>query len=171
MLESNYNYPSYWKPATGPDRYRRSVYLFRKRSMPDPLLGSFDAPNGDISCARRVRSNTPLAALAGLNEPVFVEAARALAVRTLREGGADDAARIDHAFMLCTSRPPTAAEKRELLEFLTTQRKRLAGGAPPAAAIAADPAGLPFGATTEDMAAWTLAARVLLNLDETLTRN
>ncbi|MFN9955045.1 MAG: DUF1553 domain-containing protein, partial [bacterium] len=95
-----------WKAAEGPERYRRSVYLHRKRSMPDPLLSAFDSPNGDTACAARVRSNTPLAALAGLNEPVFVEAARAFALRILAEGGADDAARIRHAFERCTGRAP-----------------------------------------------------------------
>ncbi|MFN9369475.1 MAG: DUF1553 domain-containing protein, partial [Planctomycetia bacterium] len=171
VLEFNYAQPSFWKPTGGPERYRRSVYLFRKRSMPDPLLSSFDAPNGDVSCARRVRSNTPLAALTGLNEPVFVEAARGLAMRTLREAGPDDGGRIDHAFVLCTSRPPTPAERRELLNFLQTQRRRLADGWLSARTIAADPAEMPPGTTPQDVAAWTLAARVLLNLDETLSRN
>jgi hypothetical protein len=175
VRQFNFFYPEYWKPATGPDRYRRSVYLFRKRSMPDPALGSFDAPNGDLSCARRLRSNTPLAALTGLNEPVFVEAARALALRTLREGGSDDAGRIDHAFLLCTARPPTAEEKRELLAFLAAQRRRLAdgwiGALDVATGDAGSLAGLPAGATPQDAAAWTLVSRILLNLDETVTKN
>ena len=175
VLQLNFFYPEYWKAATGPDRYRRSVYLFRKRSMPDPALGTFDAPNGDLSCARRLRSNTPLAALTGLNEPVFVEAARALALRTLREGGSDDAGRIDHAFLLCTARRPTAEEKRELLGFLAAQRRRLAdgwiGALDVAGGEAGSLAGLPAGATPQDAAAWTLVSRVLLNLDETVTKN
>jgi cytochrome c553 len=175
VLDYNYVYPTFWKPATGPDRYRRAVYMFRKRSMPDPALGSFDAPNGDLSCARRLRSNTPLAALTGLNEPVFVEAARALALRTLREGGADDAGRIDHAFLLCTSRRPTAEEKKELLAFLAAQRQRIADGWIVAREVAAGEAetlgGLPPGATPQDAAAWTLVSRILLNLDETVTKN
>ncbi|MFM7264324.1 MAG: DUF1553 domain-containing protein, partial [Cyanobium sp.] len=90
----------------------------RRRSMPDPALGNFDAPTGDLSCARRLRSNTPLAALTGLNEPVFVEAARALAVRALQEGGGDDASRIERAFLLCTSRGPTPEEKREKVSII-----------------------------------------------------
>ena len=95
VLDLNFVYPAYWKPAEGPERYRRTLYGFRKRSMPDPVMSTFDAPNGDFACARRVRSNTPLAALATLNEPIFVEAARALALRVLREGGRDDVQRAE----------------------------------------------------------------------------
>ena len=87
VLDYNYTYPGYWKPDEGPQRYRRTVYGFRKRSMPDPVMMAFDCPNADVACARRARSNTPLAALTGLNEPIFVEAARGLALRVLREGG------------------------------------------------------------------------------------
>ena len=109
VLDYNYTYPAYWTPAQGPDRYRRTLYAFRKRSMPDPVLSNFDAPNGDCSCVRRTRSNTPLAALTGLNETIFMEAAQALALRILREGGTDDAQRADYAFLLCTARAAAAA--------------------------------------------------------------
>ncbi|MFN9271934.1 MAG: PSD1 and planctomycete cytochrome C domain-containing protein [Planctomycetia bacterium] len=174
VLEFNYvNLP--WPEATGPDRYRRSLYTFRRRSMPDPALATFDAPNGEISCARRLRSNTPLAALTGLNEPVFVEAARGLALRTLREGGADDAARVDRAFLLCTSRPPSGYEREQLLAFLADQRQRLAAGWLDARAVVGgipkQLPDLPAGTTPQDAAAWTLVSRVLLNLDETVTKN
>jgi len=143
--------------------------------MPDPVLANFDAPNGDVSCARRVRSNTPLAALTGLNEPVFVEAAQALALRTLKEGGPDDASRVDHAFLLCTSRRPSEMEKRELLSFLESQRLKFADGWLNPREVATGsveklPA-LPPGTTPQDAGAWTLMARVLLNLDETVTKN
>jgi len=175
VLDYNYTYPSYWVAATGPERYRRAVYVFRKRSMPDPALANFDAPNGDVSCARRVRSNTPLAALTGLNEPVFVEAARALAVRTLAEEGGDDASRLDHAFLLCTGRKPSPAERRELLGFLAAQRRQFADGWLNAREVATGAGetlpSLPPGVTPQDAAAWTLVARVLLNLDETVTKN
>jgi mono/diheme cytochrome c family protein len=164
-----------WPEAQGPDRYRRSLYTFRRRSMPDPAMGNFDAPNGDISCARRLRSNTPLAALTGLNEPIFVEAAQSLALRTLREGGADDSSRIDRAFFLCTARLPTADEKREMLGFLAAQRKQIADGwLDPREIATGNPDALPAlppGATPQDAAAWTLVSRVLLNLDETVTKN
>jgi hypothetical protein len=175
VLDYNYSYPSYWTPATGPERYRRSVYIFRKRSMPDPVMSNFDAPNGDFSCARRIRSNTPLAALTGLNEPIFVEAARALALRVLHEGGSDDSQRADYAFLLCTSRHPLAEEREEILKLLRSRRQRLADGwLNPRDVLSGDPAtlpSLPAKVTPQDAAAWTLVARVLLNLDETITKN
>jgi len=175
VLDFNYVYPTYWTPPTGPERYRRTVYGFRKRSMPDPVMSNFDAPNGDFSCARRVRSNTPLAALTCLNEIIFVEAARALALRILREAAADDASRAEHAFLLCTSRKPTPAERDEVLALLKSRRQRVAEGwLNPREITTGDPAKLPElppGTSPQDAAAWTLVARVLLNLDETITKN
>ena len=174
VLDYNYGGVSR-KAAEGPERYRRSVYLHRKRSMPDPLLSAFDAPNGDIACARRLRSNTPLAALAGLNEPVFVEAARALALKSLRDGGADDTARIRQAFSACTGRLPSGDETATLLAFLDTSRRRIADGWLDSREVATGNAdtipALPPGTTPQDAAAWTLVARVLLNLDETVSKH
>ena len=175
VLDYNYTYPAYWKPAEGPERYRRTVYGFRKRSMPDPVMANFDGPNGDAACARRVRSNTPLAALTGLNETIFVEAARALALRVLREGGASDADRADFAFFLCTARQPSAQERQAILDLLASRRQRLADGWLDPRSIATGDATklppLPPNTTPQDAAAWTLAARVLLNLDETVSKN
>ena len=88
-----------------PDRYRRALYTFRYRSVPYPMLQTFDAPNGDFSCVRRTRSNTPLQALTTLNEPIFLECARALALPTLKEGGDTDADRLTYAFRRCLARP------------------------------------------------------------------
>jgi hypothetical protein len=175
VLDYNFTYPAYWKPAAGQERYRRTLYGFRKRSMPDPVMSNFDGPNGDFACARRTRTNTPLAALTSLNEPIFVEAARALALRILREGGADDARRIDHALLLCVSRPARPGERETLLALLQSTRRRLAEGwLNPREITTGDPAKLPElpdGATPQDAAAWTLVARVLLNLDETISKN
>jgi hypothetical protein len=175
VLDYNYTYPGYWKPDEEPQRYRRTVYGFRKRSMPDPVMTAFDCPNADVACARRTRSNTPLAALTGLNEPIFVEAARALALRVLREGGEDDARRIDYALLLCISRRARLAERETLLALLQSTRRRLAEGwLNPREITTGDPAklpALPDGATPQDAAAWTIVARVLLNLDETLSKN
>ncbi|HUE70710.1 MAG TPA: PSD1 and planctomycete cytochrome C domain-containing protein [Pirellulaceae bacterium] len=175
VLDYNFTYPAYWKPAEGPQRYRRTVYGFRKRSMPDPVMSNFDAPNGDASCARRVRSNTPLAALTSLNETIFIEAARALALRVLREGGSDDSQRADYAFFLCTARQPSAEERQAILDLLASRRQRLADGWLDPRSIATGDAtklpNLPENTTPQDAAAWTLAARVLLNLDETVSKN
>jgi len=175
VLDFNFVYPTYWTPPTGPERYRRTVYGFRKRSMPDPVMSNFDAPNADFSCARRIRSNTPLAALTGLNEIIFVEAAQALALRVLREGGTEDATRADHAFLLCASRPPSAVEREEVLALLKSRRQRIAEGWLNAREVTTgDPSKLPelpAGTNPQDAAAWTLVARVLLNLDETISKN
>jgi hypothetical protein len=166
--------PKVWPEDKGPNRYRRGLYTFRYRSVPYPLLQTFDAPNGDVSCVRRVRSNTPLQALMTLNEPVFLECARALALRTLSEGGATDEQRIAYAFRRCVARTPTNAEKAELLRLLSKQRERFARpDAKPWELAANDPAHppqLPQGTTPAQAAAWTVVSRVLLNLDETITK-
>jgi hypothetical protein len=136
------------------------------------MLSSFDAPSSDFACARRLRSNTALAALTGLNEPIMVEAAQALALRILREAGATDEQRAAHAYRLCVSRRIRPAESEKLIALIISTRERIATGTLHADEIIADSsAKLPAGITAQDAAAWTLAARVLLNLDETLTKN
>ncbi|MEX0586651.1 MAG: DUF1549 and DUF1553 domain-containing protein, partial [Pirellulales bacterium] len=102
--------PFPWAEETGPDRYRRALYTFRRRSTPFPALTNFDAPNGDFSCVRRSRSNTPLQALTTLNEMVFMEASRALAMRILEHGGGSDASRIDYAYRRVLGRVPDETE-------------------------------------------------------------
>src|SRR5437867_1766085 len=96
--------PKVWKEETSPERYRRSLYIFKFRSVPYPMLQTFDAPNGDFSCVRRQRSNTPLQALVSLNETEFVECAQALARKMLLEGGQTDSDRINYAFRRALSR-------------------------------------------------------------------
>lgn len=163
-----------WETALGPDRYRRALYTFRFRSVPYPGLQAFDAPNGEMSCVRRARSNTPLQALTTLNEPLFVESAQALAARALKEGGATDRERVGYAFRLCTGRTPSPAETDVLLKLLAKEDRRLADGwlsAGDLAGLNAKPAtALPAAATPRQLADWTVVARVLLNLDETITK-
>jgi hypothetical protein len=166
--------PFNWVEETGENRYRRALYTFRRRSTPYPVLQTFDAPNGDAACVRRTRSNTPLQALTTLNETVFVESAQALALRTLREGGKSDVERLNYAFRRCLTRPPAADEQQQLLEFLHKQAQRFAEGwIAPWSLAARDPEHppeLPHGATPTQLASWTAVARVLLNLDETITK-
>jgi hypothetical protein len=161
--------PKVWQEDAGPDRYRRALYTFRFRSVPYPALQAFDAPNGDFACVRRARSNTPLQALTALNEPVFVECARGLAARVLREApGREDGPRLAYAFRLCVGRTPQAAERAVLAKLLARRRQAFAApGAKPAELLAGGPQ---MPAPPAEAAAWVAVARVLLNLDETMTR-
>ena len=163
-----------WIEDHGPERYRRALYTFRFRSTPYPILQAFDAPNGDASCVRRARSNTPLQALATLNEPVFVESARALALWTLHDGGQTDSDRLSYAFRRCVARPPTAQERDVMLTFLQKQEQRLSAGWLSARDLTgfavANKSPLPPNVTPNQWAAWTAVSRVLLNLDETVTK-
>jgi hypothetical protein len=162
--------PKNWYEDKGENRYRRALYTFRYRSVPYPMLQIFDAPNGDSSCVRRSRSNTPLQALTTLNEPLSIEAARALALKTIREGGKTDGERLAYAFRRCVSRRPTETESNELLGFLEKQTARLKEGWLDTWSLTGDPPKLPEGVTPVQLGAWTALSRVLLNLDETITK-
>ena len=166
--------PKVWKEETGDERYRRSLYIFKFRSVPYPMLQTFDAPNGDFSCVRRQRSNTPLQALVSLNETEFVECAQALALKALAEGGRTDAERVGYAFRRALSRQPSADERKELLDLLAKEKRRIAEGwvNPLELGLGKEqrPAQLPAGATPTQLAAYTVVSRVLLNLDETITK-
>src|SRR5579862_1951430 len=157
--------PRVWKEETGENRYRRGLYTFRYRSVSYPALQAFDTPVGEASCVRRSRSNTPLQALTTLNEPLFVECARALAARTLKEGGSGEDERLSFAFRRCVGRNLTEKERKVLLEFLAAQKEHLAAGPD----RIKDLIGSKDDATP-DRGAWTALARVLLNLDETITK-
>ncbi len=142
-----------WTASTGADRHRRGLYTHYWRATPHPAVAVFDAADSFSACTRRLRSNTPLQALTLLNDQQFFEFAGALAQRVLREGGSDDPARLDYAFRLCVARSPNANERTRLLALLAQLRTP----------TASDPA-------ATDQEAWTTIARVLLNLDETITR-
>lgn len=166
--------PKPWPESTGEDRYRRAIYTFRYRSVPFPVLQTFDAPTADISCVRRPRSNTPLQALATLNETLFLEAARALALKTVKEGGATDDQKAMFAFRRVLARKPTASELTELLALKNRQQKRFTTGElNPWNLATNDPDKafpLPKGVRMDELAAWTAVSRVLLNLDEAITK-
>ncbi|PWU18998.1 MAG: hypothetical protein C5B50_07575 [Verrucomicrobia bacterium] len=160
-----------WTESKGEDRYRRGIYTFWKRSLPFPSLAAFDVPSGETSCPRRVRSNTPLQALTTLNEQTFVEAAQALALRILKEGGSDDRSRASYAFRLCTAREPTAFELDQLLKFWREQYDYFEHDSASAIKVAVpELAKLPQKVNVHQAAAWAMLSRVVLNLDETITR-
>ena len=157
-----------WKVSEGSGRFRRGMYTFFWRSSPYPFLTTFDAPDANTSCTRRVRSNTPLQALTLANDPAFVEIAQGLASRVLREAPADNTGRITYAFRLCLARAPTDRELAVLKQFLLAQLSEFQA-APQQSARAAPKERLQ-GISASDAAAWTALARVLLNLDEFITR-
>jgi cytochrome c553 len=156
-----------WEESKAEDRHRRGLYTFVRRTAPYPGLTVFDAPSREFCTARRVRTNTPLQALTTLNDPVFVEAARALAARAIREAGPGDEARASRAFRLCTGRQPGPVELAPLLAFHAQQRARFEADGAAARALVPTTAEADDAA---DRAAWTLVANVLLSLDETLTK-
>ena len=171
VLNLAYGGPMKWEVSSGDNRYRRAMYTFWKRSVPYPSLIVFDQPNGDVSCTRRLRSNTPLQALTTLNDQVFVEAAQGLALRLHREGGPTDRERMILAFRLCTGRRPDAFELGEMLSFLRLQQKAFTGKTARAVYVSSsDLANLPADVDLHKIAPWTMVARVLLNLDETITK-
>ncbi|MCS6975921.1 MAG: PSD1 and planctomycete cytochrome C domain-containing protein [Gemmatales bacterium] len=157
-----------WNTSTGPDRYRRGMYIHFWRSAPYPALQVFDAPDGVNCCTRRTRSNTPLQALTLLNDEAFLEFAQALGRRLLREAPGSDADRIVLAYRLCLGRSPSPEESDRLLRFVEEQRKSFKEQPAEAAAFA----GRTETATTDpiETAAWVALARVVLNLDEFITR-
>ena len=150
--------------SEGPDRYRRGLYTFSKRTAPYAMFSTFDGPSGEACVAQRDVSDTPLQALTLLNDTVIVEVAQALGRRFATRDGSVEC-RLEQLFRRCLVRYPDADERRLLEEFLNHQRQRFAN----ARALAEPIAGK--GAGGAECAAWTALARVLLNLDETVTRN
>ena len=159
-----------WTPSEGEDAHRRGLYTFWRRTAPYPAFVAFDAPSREMTTVRRPRTNTPLQALSALNDPAFVDAARGLARRMVREAPPDPAARASHAFRLCVTRAPAPAELQTLVAAFLRERdhfatERRAGREMLGGAGARTPE-----AEVPELAAWTVVASALLNLDETLTK-
>lgn len=160
-----------WKTSAGEDRYRRGLYTQWRRSAPYPSMAAFDAPTREVCTVRRIRTNTPLQALVTLNDPVYVEAAQALARRMMSEGGATAEERVKHGFELCVSRSPSERELATLVKLHEKLRAKYARDPASAKMMATDPLGaLPMGMDAIDAAAWTVVGNVLMNLDEFLAR-
>ena len=157
-----------WTASTGEDRYRRAVYTYRWRATPHPALKVFDAPDAFASCTRRIRSNTPLQALTLLNDPAFFEIAQGLATRLIQEETGTDLQRIALGFRLCVSREPDSKELSILTAFLNKQRSIYTQAN--AEALTLTGSGSIKDVPAPEQAAWIMLARVLLNLDETITR-
>ena len=161
-----------YRPDSGEALYRRSLYTFWKRTAPPPAMTTFDAPSREQCRVRRERTNTPLQALLTMNDVQYFEAARQLGYRMLHEGGTEDADRLKLGFRLVTSRWPTPAEASVLAANLAAQRARYAPDAEAAKqVVSAGDSAVPEGVSAPELAAYTMVANVLLNLDEVLTKN
>lgn len=170
VLSLGYGGPMPWETKAG-DRYRRAMYTFVKRSVPYPSLQVFDAPTGESPCTRRARSDTPLQALTTLNDPVYMESAQAMALRVWEHGGKDDRSRLNYAFELCTGRKPQKKEVGILSSLLHEELDFFANRTARAVQVAAqDVKNPPQDVNLEKVAAWTMVSRVLLNMDETITK-
>ncbi|MDB6155785.1 MAG: hypothetical protein JWL90_4238, partial [Chthoniobacteraceae bacterium] len=158
--------------STGEDRYRRGLYTFLRRTMPNPTMTTFDAPSREICVIRRVPTNTPLQAFVALNDPVFVECAQALGRRLLHEGGLDDVARLRFGLQLCLGRPADEKQVAALQLLLNDALVTYRADPDSALKLATMPLGpLPADINAVNAAAWTVVANVLLNLDAVLTKN
>ena len=161
-----------WQPSRGSDQYRRGLYTHWQRTFLHPALLAFDAPSREECTADRAPSNTPKSALALLNDPSLVEAARQFALRVIHEGGQDDAARIKWAWRTSLSRAPDSHESAALMELLGANRSRYLADA--SAAELLQTVGQPSAVTPTsnvEWAAWTAVARAIFNLHEFTTRN
>jgi hypothetical protein len=157
-----------WQTSQGEDRWRRAIYTTWRRSNPYPSMAAFDAPNREVCTIRRPRTNTPLQALVTLNDPVYVEAAQALARRMVAEGGPTAEARAARGFRLVLSRQPAAEEIERLLRLHAEALDDFRQAPEEARMFATEPLGPPAApADLADLAAWTVVANVILNLDET----
>ncbi len=164
--------PKPWKSVEGPDRFRRGLYTHLWRSSPYPALVVFDFPGSNVTCTRRVRSNTPLQALTLANDLQFVELAQKLAARIVESpvagGKSATEARARLAFELCLARSPGAAELERLLALASGQRASFEADGEAARALVGSEPGR--GDDLVERATWIAVARVLLNLDEFITR-
>jgi hypothetical protein len=156
-----------WNVSPGEDKYRRGVYTFWRRTAPYPAFATFDATSREFCTVRRIRTNTPLQALNALNDPAYLEAARGLAARMMKQPAADAASRVTYGFRLCVARRPKPLELNRLTRLYGQQLKRYMADEKAALALTGDKSAQP---DTAVKAAWTVVGNVLLNMDETLTK-
>jgi mono/diheme cytochrome c family protein len=160
----------FYVQSKGKDLYRRTMYTFWKRTSPPPTLATFDAPDRETCTVRRARTNTPLQALVLMNDPTYVEASRKLAERMMTEAKGPEE-RITFAFRLATARPPTAKETAVLRQVLQAQlAKYQKDNAAALKLLSVGESPRNEKLQTDELAAWTIVASVILNLDETLTK-
>ena len=166
LWQAAFNGERTWQTSKGEDRYRRGLYTFWRRTVPYPSMATFDAPSRETCSLRRIRTNTPLQAFVTMNDPAYVEASQALARRIMKEGGATPQDRAAFALKLCLVRPPNPAQVESLLALYQSELAHFQSDAAAAKKLATDPIGpAPEGMSEAELAAWTVVANVMLNLD------
>jgi hypothetical protein len=161
-----------WQQDTGENQYRRGLYTFWQRTFLHPSFLAFDAPTREECTSERVRSNVPQQALVLLNDPSYVEAARVLAERVLKESSASTDERLNWLYRCVLSRPPQEQERKVLVELLEKHREQYqVDRAAAEKLISAGLASVAKELDAAELAAWTGVARTMLNLHETITRN
>jgi hypothetical protein len=161
-----------FRPDQGHEKvHRRSMYTFWKRTAPPPQMNTFDAPSRESCIVRRERTNTPLQALLLMNEPQFVEAARTMAQRTMKEGGVTTESRLVYMFRLTTARQPDAKEIAELLAAYLDHLANYTRDAAKATQLISLGESRPDAKLNpSELAAWTMIANLLLNVDEVINK-
>jgi hypothetical protein len=159
-----------WATSDGSDRYRRGLYTFWRRSAPYPSFMTFDATSREFCTLKRIRTNTPLQALTTLNDPAFFDAARGLARRILAESSSSEHDRVNYGFRLCVSRHPEAAELKRLEAFYEQQLEHFRQDPKAAVDVALGSGHTSAPPDSTEAAAWTMVANVMLNMDQTLTK-
>ncbi|MBI1840598.1 MAG: DUF1549 domain-containing protein [Verrucomicrobia bacterium] len=171
LWQAAFNGERNWATSGGEDKHRRGLYTFWRRTVPYPSMMAFDAPTREYCTIRRVPSNTPLQAFVTLNDPVFVEAAQALARRIMKEGGDTTESRVRWALRHATARAPEERQVEVLKRLFEESRSRYRDDAKGAKAMASSQAGsLEAGMDPAEAAAWSVVGNVLLNLDSVLTK-
>ena len=166
LWQAAFNGERTWQTSKGEDRYRRGLYTFWRRTIPYPSMATFDAPSRETCSLRRIRTNTPLQAFVTMNDPAYVEASQALARRIMKEGGATPQERAAFALKLCLVRPPSQPQIDSLLALYQSELAHFQSDAAAAKKLATDPLGpAPEGMSEAELAAWTVVANVVLNLD------
>src|SRR5205823_12405213 len=139
LWQAAFNGQRTWATSNGDDRYRRALYTFWRRTIPYPSMATFDAPSRELCTVRRIRTNTPLQAFVTLNDPVYVEAAQALARRIVQEGGGTVAERARFGLRLCLCRPPQPGQVRQALELYRSELAHYSQDTKAALALATEP--------------------------------
>ena len=171
MWQAAFNGERTYPTSTGEDRYRRGLYVFWRRTVPYPSMQTFDAPSREVCTIRRISTSTPLQAFVTMNDPVYVECSQALGRRLVKEGGDSVEARVRFGLRLVLQRPPTEEQVEPLVKLYAAELAHFRDDAEDAKKLATQPIGpLADGQNVAEVAAWTVVANVLLNLDAAMTR-